>query len=385
MSTAYTTMDQPKKLFDYDKHWASCFEPAPYLPMSRAEMDALGWDACDFIMICGDAYVDHPSFCSGIIGRTLEAQGFRVGIIAQPDWTSAEAFKALGKPVYAYGVTAGNMDSMINRYTADRKIRSDDAYSPGNVPNKRPDRAAIVYSQRCREAYPDVPVLLGGIEGSLRRIAHYDYWSDKVRRAILLDAKADLLMYGNGERSIIEVLHRLARGENVKDITDVRGTAFILNKNGKQAKKDFIEIASNDVDSIGRVDAIINPYVMTEDLEGCDIENGKNDLKKDAVTQYQGFIKEPVANPIVRAATQLDADTQIVQLKPSPSKAIKHKLPPRELSVIRLPDFEQVANDPVLYAHANRILHLETNPGNARALYNGMASAMYGSIHRPFR
>ena len=368
MSTAYTTMDQPKKLFDYDKHWASCFEPAPYLPMSRAEMDALGWDACDFIMICGDAYVDHPSFCSGIIGRTLEAQGFRVGIIAQPDWTSAEAFKALGKPVYAYGVTAGNMDSMINRYTADRKIRSDDAYSPGNVPNKRPDRAAIVYSQRCREAYPDVPVLLGGIEGSLRRIAHYDYWSDKVRRAILLDAKADLLMYGNGERSIIEVLHRLARGENVKDITDVRGTAFILNKNGKQAKKDFIEIASNDVDSIGRVDAIINPYVMTEDLEGCDIENGKNDLKKDAVTQYQGFIKEPVANPIVRAATQLDADTQIVQLKPSPSKAIKHKLPPRELSVIRLPDFEQVANDPVLYAHANRILHLETNPGNARAL-----------------
>jgi uncharacterized radical SAM protein YgiQ len=368
MSTAYTTMDQPKKLFDYDKHWASCFEPAPYLPMSRAEMDALGWDACDFIMICGDAYVDHPSFCSGIIGRTLEAQGFRVGIIAQPDWTSAEAFKALGKPVYAYGVTAGNMDSMINRYTADRKIRSDDAYSPGNVPNKRPDRAAIVYSQRCREAYPDVPVLLGGIEGSLRRIAHYDYWSDKVRRAILLDAKADLLMYGNGERSIIEVLHRLARGENVKDITDVRGTAFILNKNGKQAKKDFIEIASNDVDSIGRVDAIINPYVMTEDLEGCDIEKGKNDLKKDAVTQYQGFIKEPVANPIVRAATQLDVDTQIVQLKPSPSKAIKHKLPPRELSVIRLPDFEQVANDPVLYAHANRILHLETNPGNARAL-----------------
>lgn len=368
MSTAYTNIDQPKKLFDYDKHWASCFEPAPYLPMSRAEMDALGWDACDFIIICGDAYVDHPSFCSGIIGRTLEAQGFRVGIIAQPDWTSAEAFKALGKPVYAYGVTAGNMDSMINRYTADRKIRSDDAYSPGNLPNKRPDRAAIVYSQRCREAYPDVPVLLGGIEGSLRRIAHYDYWSDKVRRAILLDAKADLLMYGNGERSIIEVLHRLARGENIKDITDVRGTAFILNKNGKQAKKDFIEIASNDVDSIGRVDAIINPYVMTEDLEGCDIENGKNDLKKDAVTQYQGFIKEPVANPIVRAATQLDADTQIVQLKPSPSKAIKHKLPPRELSVIRLPDFEQVANDPVLYAHANRILHLETNPGNARAL-----------------
>ena len=368
MSTAYKDIDTPTRLFDYNKHWASCFEPAPFLPMSRLEMDALGWDACDFIIICGDAYVDHPSFCSGIIGRTLEAQGFRVGIIAQPDWTSAEAFKELGKPVYAYGVTAGNMDSMINRYTADRKIRSDDAYSPGNVPNKRPDRAAIVYSQRCREAYPDVPVLLGGIEGSLRRIAHYDYWSDKVRRSILMDAKADLLMYGNGERSIVEVLHRLAKGENIKDFTDVRGTAFILNKNGKQAKKDFIEIASNDVDSIGRVDPIINPYVMTEDLAGCDLENGKGEQKKDSVSQYQGFTKEPVANPIVREGTQLDADTQIVQLKAAPSKAIKHKLPPRELSVIRLPDFEQVANDPVLYAHANRILHLETNPGNARAL-----------------
>lgn len=363
MSTAYTNIDIPKKLFDYDKHWASCFEPAPFLPMSRAEMDLLGWDACDFILVCGDAYVDHPSFCSGIIGRTLEAQGFRVGIIAQPDWTSAEAFRALGKPVYAYGVTAGNMDSMINRYTADRKIRSDDAYSPNNEPNHRPDRAAIVYSQRCREAYPDVPVLLGGIEGSLRRIAHYDYWSDKVRRSILMDAKADLLMYGNGERSIVEVLHRLARGENIKDITNVRGTAFILNKSSKQAKKEFIEIASNDVDSIGRVDPIINPYVMTDDLEGCEIEQ-----KKDTASQYQGFIKEPVANPIIREGTKLEDDTQIVQLKAAPSKAIKHKLPPRELSVIRLPDFEQVANDPVLYAHANRILHLETNPGNARAL-----------------
>lgn len=362
MSTAYTHIDKPKALFDYDKHWASCFEPAPYLPMSRAEMDALGWDACDFILVCGDAYVDHPSFCSGIIGRVLEAQGFRVGIIAQPDWTSAEAFKALGKPVYAYGVTAGNMDSMINRYTADRKIRSDDAYSPNNVPNKRPDRAAIVYSQRCREAYPDVPVLLGGIEGSLRRIAHYDYWSDKVRRSILMDAKADLLMYGNGERSIIEVLHRLAKGEKVQDITDVRGTAFILNKNSKAAKKDFIEIASNDVDSIGRVDAIINPYVMTEDIAGCEIEQGK-----DSVSQYQGFAKEAVSNPIIREGDKLDTDTQIVQLKPA-SKAIKHKLPPREVSVIRLPDFEQVKDDPVLYAHANRILHLETNPGNARAL-----------------
>ena len=230
-----------------------------------------------------------------------------------------------------------------------------------------------------------MPVLLGGIEGSLRRIAHYDYWSDKVRRSILMDAKADMLMYGNGERSITEILHRLAKGENIKDITNVRGTAFILNKNSKQAKKDFIEVASNDVDSIGRVDPIINPYVMTDDLEGCEIEQ-----KKDTASQYQGFVKEVVSNPIIREGSsatpsdspskggeispsliqgglgRVDEHTQIVQLRPS--KAIKHKLPPRELCVIRLPDFEQVANDPVLYAHANRILHLETNPGNARAL-----------------
>ena len=148
-----------KALFDYDKHWASCFEPAPYLPMSRAEMDALGWDACDVIIVSGDAYVDHPSFGMAIIGRLLESQGFRVGIIAQPDWTSKDAFMRLGKPTIAWGVTAGNMDSMINRYTADRRIRSDDAYSPDNAPDKRPDRAAIVYSQRCREAYPDVPII----------------------------------------------------------------------------------------------------------------------------------------------------------------------------------------------------------------------------------
>ncbi|MEI1714741.1 YgiQ family radical SAM protein [Acinetobacter baumannii] len=364
MSTAYTMQTAPKALFDYDKYWASCFEPAPFLPMSREEMDQLGWDACDFILVCGDAYIDHPSFVSGVIGRVLEAQGFRVGIIAQPDWTNVESFRVLGKPTIAWGVTAGNMDSMINRYTADRKIRSDDAYSPNNEPNKRPDRAATVYCQRCREAFADVPVLLGGIEGSLRRIAHYDYWSDKVRRSILMDSKADMLMFGNGERAIIDVMHRLAKGEKIHEITDVRGTAFIINKHNKAAKAKFVEIASNDVDTIGRVDPIINPYVMTEDIDGCEIEKDKGNT----LAQYQGFQKEIVANPIVREGDQLDENTQIVQLKPAQSKAIKHKLPPRELAVIRLPSFEEVANDQVLYAHANRILHLETNPGNARAL-----------------
>ena len=252
---------------------------------------------------------------------------------------------------------------MINRYTADRKIRSDDAYSPDNQPNKRPDRAATVYCQRVREAYPDVPVLLGGIEASLRRIAHYDYWSDKVRRSVLMDSKADLLMYGNGERSIAEVMHRLARGEKIHQITDVRGTAFIVNKLNRPSKAKFVEIASNDVDAIGRVDPIINPYVMTEDLDGCEIEKDKDN----SLAKYQNFQKELVANPIIREGDHLDADTQIVQLQPA-SKAIKHKLPPRELAVIRLPAYEDVSADPVLYAHANRILHLETNPGNARAL-----------------
>ncbi len=193
-----------KPLNSYRKFWAARFGTAPFLPMSRAEMTQLGWDSCDIVLVTGDAYVDHPSFGMAVIGRMLEAQGFRVGIIAQPDWQSPDPFRALGKPNLFWGVTAGNMDSMINRYTADRKIRSDDAYTPGDVGGKRPDRAAIVYSQRCREAFPDVPIVLGGIEGSLRRIAHYDYWSDKVRRSIVVDSKCDLPLYGNAERAVVE-------------------------------------------------------------------------------------------------------------------------------------------------------------------------------------
>jgi uncharacterized radical SAM protein YgiQ len=177
--SASTVIDPPrdhKPLTGYRPYWAKRFGPATFLPMSRAEMDVLGWDSCDIVIISGDAYVDHPSFGMAVIGRVLEAQGFRVGIIAQPDWHSAEAFKALGQPKLFFGVTAGNMDSMINRYTADRKLRGDDAYTPGDVAGKRPDRASLVYAQRCREAYHDVPIVLGGIEASLRRIAHYDYW-----------------------------------------------------------------------------------------------------------------------------------------------------------------------------------------------------------------
>src|SRR6187549_3457246 len=219
-----------KPITSYRKYWASRFGTAKFLPTSRAEMDALGWDSCDIILVTGDAYVDHPSFGMAVIGRVLEAQGFRVGIIAQPDWQSAEPFKALGRPNLFFGITAGNMDSMINRYTADRKIRSDDAYTPGDVGGKRPDRAAIVYSQRCREAYKDVPIVLGGIEGSLRRIAHYDYWSDSVRRSMLLDAKADLLVFGMGERAAWEIADRLAAGEPLLALSDVRGTAHVKNR-----------------------------------------------------------------------------------------------------------------------------------------------------------
>ena len=221
-STPLTAPD----LFGYRKFWAHRLTPAPFLPMSREEMDALGWDQCDIILVTGDAYVDHPSFGMAVVGRVLEAQGFRVGIIAQPDWQSAEAFKALGRPKLFFGITAGNMDSMVNRYTADRRIRSDDAYTPGGNGGLRPDRSVIVYAQRLREAFSDTPIVIGGIEASLRRIAHFDYWQEKVRRSVLLDARADLLVFGNGERQIVEIAHRLAAGETPATVTDVRGTAF---------------------------------------------------------------------------------------------------------------------------------------------------------------
>ncbi|HNK54098.1 MAG TPA: YgiQ family radical SAM protein, partial [Ottowia sp.] len=310
-------------------------------PMSRAEMEALGWDSCDVVIVTGDAYVDHPSFGMAVIGRVLEAQGFRVGIIAQPDWHSSEPFKALGRPNLFWGVTAGNMDSLINRYTADRKIRSDDAYTPGDVAGKRPDRAAIVYSQRCREAYKDVPILLGGIEGSLRRIAHYDYWSDTVRRSIVVDSKCDLLLYGNAERALVEIAHRLARREPVGQITDVRGTAFVR----RTAAPGWREIDSTEVDRPGRVDALSSPYQTT--AERAAAQGSHCDATK---TEAAG------ADP-TSAAAQKGLEKPIALIRPDHAR-----------SVIRLPSYEQVRRDPVLYAHANRVLHLETNPGNARAL-----------------
>ena len=339
----------------YRPYWAKRFGTAKFLPTSRAEMDALGWDSCDIVIVTGDAYVDHPSFGMAVIGRMLEAQGFRVGIVAQPDWRSAAAFQSLGKPNLFFGVTAGNMDSMINRYTADRKLRHDDAYTAGGEGGARPDRSALVYAQRCREAWNDVPIVLGGIEASLRRIAHYDYWQDKVRRSILVDAQADLLLYGNAERAIVEIAHRLAARESVSAITDVRGTAF-LRRDDDPSAAGWFELDSSEVDLPGRIDDHINPYQTTAELAAgqgvdCAVESGKGDSA--------GF-----------AGSSLGADERpIVFVSRTPTPATgRIKMPPRDRTVIRLPSYEQVKRDAVLYAHASRVLHLETNPGNARAL-----------------
>jgi len=307
-----------KPLFSGPKYWAESFGIAPELPMSRAEMDRLGWDSCDIIIVTGDAYIDHPSFGMAVIGRTLEAAGYRVGIISQPDWKSADAFRKLGKPNLFFGVTAGNMDSMVNHYTSERRIRSNDAYTPNGEAGKRPDRAVTVYAQRCREAFKGVPVIIGSIEASLRRIAHYDYWSDMVKRSVLPDSKADMLIYGNGERQILELAQRLADGESIKTITDIRGTAFMRNV----VPEGWSEIDSTEIDTPGKVIPHPDPYA----------------IKPDCSTQ-------PETNPS-RNTTHMD----------------------REHTVIRLPSFESLKDDPVLYAHASRLMHLETNPGNARAL-----------------
>ena len=330
-----TPVDVPKPLFSYRKYWAKRFGVAPFLPMSREEMEVLGWDSCDIILVTGDAYVDHPSFGMALVGRLREAQGFRVGIISQPDWLSAKAFKVLGKPNLFFGVTAGNMDSMVNRYTSDRKIRSDDAYTPNAEANKRPDRAVVVYAQRCREAFPDTSVVIGSIEASLRRIAHYDYWSDKVRRSVLPDSKADMLIFGNAERAIVALSHRLAAGEPIAQIRDLRGTAFMVPR-GWQPGRDWSEIDSTDVDLPGALVRHADPYVMEAEVGSTCGTVAPNDVSETGEQRIQFHKRMP----------RLD----------------------RARTVIRLPSYEQVVDDPVLYAHASRTFHLESNPGNARAL-----------------
>ncbi|MDB5395427.1 MAG: YgiQ family radical protein [Rhodospirillales bacterium] len=305
-------MTDPKNIFSYRKFWAGRFGPAPFLPMSRAEMDELGWDSCDIVLVTGDAYVDHPSFGMAIIGRLLESQGFRVGIIAQPDWNSAELFKALGKPNLFFGVTAGNMDSMVNHYTSDRRLRRDDSYTPDGAGGKRPDRAVIVYSQRCREAYREVPIVIGGIEASLRRIAQFDHWSEKVRRSILVDSKADLLIYGNAERALVEVAHRAAKGQALRGMHDVRGVSYML-------------------DAVPEGWTVLTPDLVDEKAE---IEESESEPDEAAV--------------LTAVAERAKAQSGT--------------------TVVRLPAYDRVKDDKVLYAHASRILHQESNPGNARPL-----------------
>jgi uncharacterized radical SAM protein YgiQ len=218
--------------------------PVPLLPMSREEMLARGWDEVDVVFVSGDAYVDHPSFAMALLGRLLESEGFRVAILSQPNWHSCDAWRTFGKPRLFYAVSAGNMDSMINHYTANRKVRNDDAYSPGGEIGRRPDRATLAYCQRSREAYKGVPVIAGGVEASLRRIAHYDYWSDKVRRSILLDCKADLLVYGMGERGIVEIARRLDAGQTLRDLRDMRGMAYRLGASEAPPREGSLELPS---------------------------------------------------------------------------------------------------------------------------------------------
>lgn len=327
----------PTKLFSYPKYWAECFDTAPYLPMSREEMDQLGWDSCDIIIVTADAYVDHPSFGMAVIGRLLEAQGFRVGIISQPAWDSADPFKILGKPNLFFGVTAGNMDSLINRYTADLRMRSDDAYTPNGEAGKRPDRSVIVYSQRCREAYYDTPIVIGGIEASLRRIAQYDYWSDSVRRSVLIDSNADILLYGNAERALVEVAHQFAAGRTVDDMKFLRGTARVA----AEVPEGWTEIDSTRIDWPSKIDKLPNPYDYHEKKAGENSEESTPEVPSDQAQQTVRIIPLPL-----QRKEKYDSDT----------------------CYIRLPSFSKVTNDPALYAHASRVLHQEANPYNAKPL-----------------
>ena len=258
---------------------------APLAPVSGAEMRARGWDSVDVVFVSGDAYVDHPSFAAALLTRVLEAAGFRVAVLAQPDWRSCEPWRQFGRPRLFFAVSAGNMDSLINHYTANKKVRNDDAYSPGGRIGLRPDRATLPYCHRAREAFPGVPVVAGGVEASLRRLAHYDYWSDTVRRSILLDCKADLLAYGMGEETIVEIARRLAAGQTVRDLRDLRGVAYAM---GAKESESLLPTRS----------------------------------------ASEGFLQDAIV----------------------------------------LPSYEEVKTDKLTFAEATRLIHINTNPHNAKTL-----------------
>jgi uncharacterized radical SAM protein YgiQ len=278
---------------------------APMSPTTAEEMRARGWDCVDVVFVTGDAYVDHPSFAMAILARTLEAAGFRVGMLSQPDWRSCQPWRTFGRPRLFFAISAGNMDSLINHYTANKKVRNDDAYSPGGRIGLRPDRATLPYCHRAREAYPGVPIIAGGVEASLRRLAHYDYWSDTVRRSILLDCKADLLVYGMGEHPIVEIARRMADGASVRDLRSLRGVAYVLGARETPPPERVEELSWRQV---------------------CNLP----------------FMNRQVAN-----------------------------LPPREQSdpgVCLLPGFKQVNTDRMAFVEATRLIHINTNPLNAKTL-----------------
>lgn len=287
--------------------------------MTPEEVRARGWDGVDVVFVTGDAYVDHPSFAMALLGRLLESEGYRVGILSQPDWHSCEPWRTFGRPRVCFAVSAGNMDSMINHYTANRKVRNDDAYSPGGQIGRRPDRATLAYCQRAREAYKGVPVIAGGVEASLRRIAHYDYWSDKVRRSIIMDAKADLLVYGMGERVLVEIVRRLAAGESVEQLRNLRGVAYRLGAS-ESPPEELIESTPP-------------------------LAEGKAESRK-------------------RKAEQGTSDDDASSPAPRPASLVP---------TVVLPSYEDVAADKRAFAHMTRMAHLETNPFNARRLvqYHG--------------
>ena len=281
--------------------------------MTAEEVAARGWDAMDVVFVTGDAYVDHPSFAMALLGRLLESEGYRVAILSQPDWHSCDAWKIFGRPRLCFAVSAGNMDSMLNHYTANRKVRNDDAYSPNGRIGMRPDRATLAYCQRAREAYAGVPIIAGGVEASLRRLAHYDYWSDKVRRSIILDAKADLIVYGMGERPFVEIVKRLDAGQSVKELRDIRGVAYRLG-------------ASEAESAQGRV-------------------------------QGSGF-----------RVQETEARGPRSEVGIHPSSFILHPF-----DTIILPSFEEVSTDKKAFAEMTRTIYHEANPYNARRLvqYHG--------------
>ena len=296
--------------------------PAAFLPMTPAEVAARGWDAVDVVFVTGDAYIDHPSFAMAILGRTLEAAGFRVAILSQPDWHSCAAWQTFGRPRVCFAISAGNLDSMLNRYTAAKKVRNDDAYSPGGKTGCRPDRATAVYCQRAREAYPGVPILAGGVEASLRRLAHYDYWSDKVRRSIILDAKADLLVYGMGETPLVEIVRRLAAGQPLEQLRDLRGIVYRL--------------GANEASRVGQAAAceqqIENSLCPPRDPRGAAANSvGRGD---------QRSASAPVDPPYGSG----DADT------------------------VLLPSYEAVSTDKQAFCEMTRLVYRETNPCCARRL-----------------